>query len=53
MRRKKSTNPLIKPVDPYVLYYAWKRAGKKKSTENKTPRKKSTKPRALTTPKSK
>ena len=40
-----------RPIDPNVLYFAWKRAGKKKSTDNKTPNKKSTAPRALPTPK--
>ena len=40
-----------RPIDPNVLYYAWERAGKKKSTDNKTPNKKSTAPRALPTPK--
>jgi hypothetical protein len=49
-RRRKTSNSLNRPIDPYVLYYAWKRANKKQSNENVTPRKKSSKPKALSTP---
>ena len=51
MPRRKSTNNVTKrPIDPHVLYHAWMRANKKRSTENKTPYRRSTAPRALRTP---